>query len=67
MKPLPKIRRAFTRLYSDNRQLSAYVEWSDGARTEGRAIAPLKPAGTHMEQLFARATREGMEVTHEQW
>lgn len=31
------ITRAYVRHYSDNGQTKAYVEWSDGSRTEGHA------------------------------
>ncbi len=66
-KPPRTIRRAFTRFYSDNRQLNAYVEWSDGSRTEGGAVAPKRPSGLHMNQLFDRAKRDGVSITHEVW
>lgn len=66
-KPPRTIRRAFTRFYSDNRQLNAYVEWSDGSRTEGAAHAPKRPAGAHMNALFDRAKRDGLTITHEVW
>lgn len=62
-----KITKAFTRFYSDNKQMVAYIEWSDGSRTEGEAIAPLKPRGEHMAALFKLAKREGLTVTHETW
>lgn len=66
-KPPLAIRRAYTRFYADNRQLTAYVEWSDGSRTEGKAVAPKRPSGLHMSQLFNRAKRDGLSITHEAW
>lgn len=61
------ITKVYTRFYSDNRQLTAYVEWSDGSRTEGEAAKPLTPKGLHMAALFDRAKREGQAITHEVW
>lgn len=61
------IKRAYTRHYSDNDQLAAYVEWSCGSRTEGAAEAPLSPSGLHMRALFARAERDGLTISHETW
>lgn len=61
------IKRAYTRLYSDSGQLTAYVEWADGSRTEGSAEEPLKPKGAQMAALFTRAQRDGIPVTHEKW
>ena len=61
------VTRVYTRYYSDNRQLSAYAEWSDGGRTEGPAVAPERPAHSHMAALFAAAKRQGLAVAHEEW
>ena len=65
-----KIVKAYTRYYSDNRQLTAYVEWENGSRTEGPAEnyhgIPI-PIGTHMGQLFDRALREGLTIGRERW
>ena len=56
------IKRAYTRHYRDNDSLKAYVEWSDGGRTEGEAEyyhgVPV-PSGVHMGELFDRAMRDG--------
>lgn len=68
-KPL-KITRAYTRHYSDNGQDMAYVDWSDGSRTEGAAEryhGILIPKGTHMGALFDRALREGLTIGPETW
>jgi len=52
---------AYVRTYTDSGQTKAYVEWSDGSRTEG------EPGDPFMEQLFDRAKREGVRVRHEVW
>lgn len=61
------ITKAYTRHYRDNGQLTAYIEWSDGSRTEGDAIMPRIAAGTHMRALFARAMADGLTIAHEVW
>jgi hypothetical protein len=65
-----KIKRIYTRLYSDNGDHKAYAEWQGGSRTEGDAMdyhgVPI-PVGTHMGALFDRAIREGLIATHETW
>jgi len=69
------ITRAYVRHYSDNGQTSAYVDWSDGSRTEaslsrldvGPHHGPRFTFGTHMHALFARAKREGVTPTRERW
>lgn len=62
--------KAYTRHYCDNGQTMAYVEWSDGSRTEGKAEnyhgVPI-PVGLHMGALFDRALRDGLMITHEVW
>ncbi len=55
------ISKAYIRHYTDNDQHTAYVEWSDGGRTEG------EPENGHMLALFARAQREGLNITRETW
>lgn len=69
-----KIKRIYTRHYRDNGQLVAYVEWADGARTEGQADRSTNPRhpttfsfGTHMHALFNRAKREGLTMQREVW
>lgn len=63
-----KIVRAYTRHYSDNRQTKAYVEWSDGSRTEGDARCYNRvPIGLHMQALFDRALRDGLKIERETW
>lgn len=65
-----KIIRAYTRLYTDNKALRAYVDWEDGSRTEGSAElyhGTRIPSGLHMGALFDRAIREGLIVQHETW
>lgn len=70
---IQKITKAYIRTYADNGQTTAYVEWSDGSRSEGRL--PGMPCrccgqpvnGEHMAALFARANREGITITRETW
>lgn len=63
-----KIVRVFTRKYHDNGQCTAYVEWSDGSRTEGAARSYNRmPIGKHMVALFERAIREGLTIGREDW
>lgn len=61
------IKRALTRFYSDNRQLSAIVIWADGSATYGKARKPLEPIGLHVQALFDRAKRDGLTIEHEVW
>lgn len=63
-----KIIRVYTRRYSDTGQTMAYVEWSDGSRTEGNARSYSRaPIGTHMQALFDQALREGLKIERETW
>lgn len=63
-----KIARIYTRHYSDNLQTTAYVEWSDGSRTEGPARHYNRvPIGTHMQALFERGLRDGLAIERETW
>jgi hypothetical protein len=68
---IAKITKAYVRLYSDNGQCAAYVEWIDDTgqcgRTEGEADTAWGPKGSHMSALFARAKREGVSPTWERW
>jgi hypothetical protein len=70
MRRTPTIVKAYTRYYSDNGQLKAYVEWSNGSRTEGEAGfyhgVPI-PCGTHMGLLFDRALHIGLTIGRETW
>lgn len=62
------ILRVYTRRYSDSGQCTAYVEWSDGSRTEGPARNYNQvPIGEHMRALFERALREGLTIGRETW
>lgn len=56
-----EIERAYVRHYSDNYQTTAYVEWLDGSRTEGNL------ENLHMQELFRRAKRDGIEIENETW
>lgn len=65
-----KIAKLITRYYSDNKQHSAIVEWSDGATTTGAAYlyhGLALPAGEHMGALFDRGIREGLTVERQVW
>lgn len=70
MKPSNKIKRIYTRHYSDSGQTTACVEWQDGACTEGPADdyhGVLVPRGAHMGALFDRAIANGLTVEREVW
>lgn len=75
---MPKqIKRIYIRRYRDNGQATAYVDWSDGSRTEGSLqrlyYRPLGKGGytvtfgQHMHALFNRARREGLHLQLETW
>jgi len=55
------VTKAYIRHYSDNGQTKAYIEWADGARTEGERN------NLHMRELFKRTEREGITITRETW
>jgi hypothetical protein len=75
------ITRIYVRRYRDNGQTVAYVDWSDGSRTEagimhpchhahhsGWARSPKSPSfGGYMHAVFARARREGLKLQRETW
>lgn len=64
------IKRIYTRHYRDNDQRTAYVDWADGSRTEGRAIeyhGVLVPESAHLGALFDRAIASGLSVEREVW
>ena len=68
--PERTIKRIWTRYYRDNKQCKAYVEWSDGARTEGKAHKVGKqylPCHVHMIALFERGLEQGLHCKHETW
>lgn len=63
MSARPTIVRAYTTRYSDTGQVKAYVEWSDGSRTEGEARRYDRvPIGDHMYALFQRALSLGLTI-----
>lgn len=65
-----KIVRVYTRHYRDNDSTKAYVEWTDGSRTEGEAEdyhGVLVPVGPHMGALFDRALANGLTIGREVW
>lgn len=57
--------KAYVRKYSDNEQITAYVEWTDARGRTGRTEG--KPGNAHMLALLARAEREGLTVSKEVW
>lgn len=60
-----KVTKAYVRTYSDNGQITAYVEWIDGRGRTGRTEG--SPANAHMQALMARAERDGNTVAREVW
>lgn len=71
-----QITRIYVRRYRDNGQTVAYIDWSDGSRTEGTARPYIHPKrqhigvfsfGRHMHALFARGKREGLKLERETW
>ena len=70
MRIAPTIVKVYTRYYRDSDQLTAYVEWANGSRTEGAAEmyhGLAVPSGEHMGALFDAAIRKGLTVTREVW
>lgn len=70
--------RVYVRTYSDNGQVTAYVEWVDHAgnkgRTEGSALRSgnfRRPKtatfGEHMHALVRAAKRQGISLQRETW
>lgn len=62
---IERITKAYIRTYSDSGQVTAYAEWIDQYGKTGRTEG--KPGNAHMQALFARAKREGVEVAREVW
>lgn len=71
-----QIKRIYVRRYRDNGQVTAYVDWSDGSRTEGtvdKVRQWRKPSfvafdfGEHMHALFNRAKATGLKLQRETW
>lgn len=60
-KRMPVPTRGYIRFYTDNNSLVAYVEWSNGSRTEGGLYS------VHIQQLFNRLRREGKPISGERW
>jgi hypothetical protein len=56
-----QIKRAYIRHYSDSGQTTAYIEWTNGSRTEGERTKP------HMLALLRRALNEIGKVDYETW
>lgn len=71
---MKSIKRIYVRKYRDNGQVTAYVDWADGARTEGSLAVcdlpryrPMFSFGRHMHALFQRAKRDGLRLERECW
>jgi hypothetical protein len=56
-----KLTDYYIRHYTDNGQITAYAQWNDGVRTEG------KPDSAHMSYLRLRAHKEGVQIRNEKW
>lgn len=69
MRARPTITRAYVRRYRDNGDTVAYVEWTDGSRTEARLrwFGLTRRFGDHMHALFQRAKRDGLRLERETW
>ena len=64
------IKRVYTRHYRDNDANKAYAEWSDGSRSEGKAVnyhGVLLPERENMGALFDYALQSGLTIKHEIW
>lgn len=72
-----KITKAIIRYYRDNQSYRAIIEWNNGVAQTSEAVQRkpscflMRPSsmtlGIHMQQLFARAEREGVKLTKEIW
>lgn len=60
-----EISKAYIRTYSDSEQRTAYVEWSDGSRTEGTVHG--NGVGLHMRSLLQQAVNSGLKIAQEVW
>jgi hypothetical protein len=68
---ITKITKAYIRTYSDNGQITSYVEWIDHRGRHGRTEAPRISEriheSEHMQALLVRARREGVTIESERW
>lgn len=62
---IAQVTDAYTRLYRDSGQFTAYVEWLDTRGTSGRTEGD--PNGLHLQALFRRAVEEGVNIRNEVW
>lgn len=62
---IKKITKCYVRTYSDNGQITAYVEWVDNTGRTGRTEG--SEQNLHIAALIARGQREGVELTRETW
>ena len=67
---IARITAAYMRHYSDEDRWTAYVEWIDDRGDSGVTEGPAKPDGTpvhpHLQSLFERAKRAGIEPKAEE-
>lgn len=55
------IKRMYLREYTDSGQITCYVEWNTGERTEGSEHSG------HMQALVLRGIRDGVQLETETW
>jgi glycyl-tRNA synthetase (class II) len=64
---IKKITDQYTRRYSDNGQITTYIEWVDIAGNKGRTEFDSNHHGEHAKALMRRADREGVPMRFEVW
>ena len=57
----PHITKMYIREYTDNGQITCYIDWSDGSRTEGSEHSEF------MQALVVRGIRAGVPLDAEVW
>jgi hypothetical protein len=62
---IKKITGVENRYYSDSGQTKTYVYWEDTAGATGRTEGD--PNSIHIEQLIARARKEGAKLLETRW
>ena len=60
-----KITRMYTRTYTDNGQVTTYVEWMDNKGKTGRTEGPA--SNGHMKALIEGGQQEGLQLEIETW
>lgn len=59
------ITKTYTRTYSDSGQITTYIEFLDENGKSGRLEGNI--GNTHIDNVLARAKREGIVLTNETW